>query len=86
MQQHPERDMTQAPAQHRSGEIGHFPFRSDRLYFSGEAWFFLIRGGQSKGPYSKADDARQALKKYIETLSNLQKVFHKPTDGDHHHH
>jgi len=76
--------MTQALQQHRAGEIGHFPFRSDRLHFSGEAWFFLIRGGHSKDPYSNAADARQALKKYIKTLNNLHKAFHKPNAEDHH--
>jgi len=78
--------MTQVSQQHRrKGEIGHFPLRSDRLYFSGEAWYFLIRGGQSKGPYTNAEEAKQALKIYIKTLASLHKAFDKPTEDDHHH-
>lgn len=76
--------MTQV-AQHRAGETGHHPFRSDRLYFSGDAWYFLIRGGNSKGPFPTAQDAKEALKSYIETLAHLHKAFHKPTEDDHHH-
>ncbi|MEH6357466.1 MAG: DUF6316 family protein [Pseudomonadales bacterium] len=77
--------MTQA-MQQRAGEISHHPYRSDRLYCSDDEWFFLIRGGHSKGPYSSEKEANTALERYITTLSNLQKVFHKPTEDDHHHH
>ncbi|MEZ5525608.1 MAG: DUF6316 family protein [Pseudomonadales bacterium] len=73
-------------AQHRAGETGHYPFRSERLYFSGDAWYFLIRGGGSKGPYSTAQDAKDALNGYVETLKQLHEVFHRPTEDDHHHH
>lgn len=70
---------------HRAGEIGHVPFRSDRLCFSGQAWYFLIRGGHSRGPYSNAEEARQALQHYMETLAHLHKAFDQPTEDDHHH-
>jgi len=80
-----EQNMKQV-VQQRAGETGHFPFRSDRLYFSGDAWYFLIRGGNSKGPFSNAKEARTALDRYINTLNNLQEAFHKPTEDDHHHH
>lgn len=77
--------MTQV-VQQRAGETSHHQYRSDRLYFSGAEWFFLIRGGHSKGPYRTEKEAKIALQRYITTLSNLQKVFHKPTEDDHHHH
>lgn len=76
--------MPQTSPQHRAGEIGHFPFRSDRLYFSNGFWFFLIRGGQSKGPFPSAEKARSALQTYIHTLTKLQEAFHRPGEDDHH--
>lgn len=78
--------MSQAPQpQHRAGEVGHVPFRSDRLSFSGQAWYFLIRGGHPQGPYTNAEEARQALQRYMETLAHLHKAFEQPTEDDHHH-
>jgi|GEM_PF-1693488 len=76
--------MAHVPEHHRSGEIGHFPSRSDRLYCSADAWHFLIRGGQSMGTYTNADEAKLALKSYIDTLVNLQIAFHRPCEEDHH--
>ena len=70
--------------QHRAGETGHHPFRSDRLYFSDDVWYFMIRGGNSKGPFANAPEAKHALKHYIQTLNNLYEAFHKPTEEDHH--
>lgn len=75
--------MVQAAQQHRDGETGHFPFRSDRIYFSGDAWYFLIRGGQSKGPYSNLDETKLALQHYIHTLNNLNRAFHMANDDEH---
>jgi len=72
--------MTQV-VQQRAGETGHFPFRSDRLFFSGDAWYFLIRGDNSKGPFSSANEAKTALDRYINTLS----ILHKATKIDHRH-
>ena len=76
--------MAHASEHHRSGEIGHFPSRSDRIYCSADVWHFLIRGGQSMGPYTNVDEAKLALKSYIHTLANLQIVFHRPCEEDHH--
>jgi len=76
--------MAHALEHHRSGEIGHFPSRSDRIYFSADAWHFLIRGGQSMGPYTNIHEAKLALKSYIITLANLQIAFHRPCEEDHH--
>ena len=77
--------MTQL-ALHRCGESSHHPFRSDRLYYSDGAWYFLIRGGNSKGPYTTPDEAKTFLKNYVNTLEQLYEAFHKPTEDDHHHH
>jgi len=70
--------MTQL-AQHRSGETGHHPFRCGRLYFSNNAWYFLIRGGSSRGPFSSAQKAKHALKDHLQPLKNLKATFPKPS-------
>jgi len=69
--------MTQV-TQHRSGETGHYPFRCGRLYCSNSAWYFLIRGGGSRGPFASAQNAEQALKHHLQPLKNQEETFPKP--------
>jgi len=70
--------MTQV-AQHRSGETGRYPFRCGRLYFSNNAWYFLIRGGSSRGPFSSIQKAEHALKDHLQPMKNLKKTSPKPS-------
>ena len=35
----------------RAGETRHHPFQSERLYCSNSAWYFMVRGGDSRGPF-----------------------------------
>lgn len=62
--------------QRRAGELGHHPFRTERFYHANNAWYFLIRGGTSKGPYHDRSEAEGALQHYVETQRRLNQVFH----------
>ena len=67
----------------RVGENEHHPFRSERFYHANNSWYFLIRGGNAKGPFDNRPDAEKALHQYIETQSRLDQAFHKATDSPH---
>jgi len=70
--------MTQV-TQSRSGETGHHPFRCGRLYVSNSAWYFLTRGGSSRGPFVSAQKAEHALKHHLQQMKNLKETFPKPS-------
>jgi len=69
--------------QHRHGEKDHYPFRSERFYFADNAWYFLIRGGSTKGPFDSRSTARSALQNYITTQGRLDQIFQNATDTSH---
>ncbi len=68
---------------YRAGETVHYPFRSERFYHADNAWYFLIRGGNAKGPFENRVEAEKALTHYIETQMRLNQVFHKAEDSPH---
>jgi hypothetical protein len=70
--------MSQA-IQHRDGETSRPPFRRNRVYRSDDQWFFLTRAGRPKGPYNSEKEVQTALERYLTTLGNLHKAFHKLT-------
>ena len=72
-----------AERQIRSGETTVHPFRSDRFYHADNNWYFLIRGGASRGPYESRDDAAAGLNEYIETQMRLNQIFHQAKDSPH---
>ena len=39
--------------------------RSERFYQVGEKWFFAVRKGPDRGPFSSKEAARAALRTYI---------------------
>ncbi len=59
----------------RAGETRHYPFRSERLYSSNSAWYFMVRGGDSRGPFDDREAAHKQLDKYITTQQRLNRAF-----------
>jgi len=41
------------------------------MYQVNSDWYFMVRGGESKGPFSDRFQAQQALDHFITTLSKL---------------
>lgn len=54
--------------QHRVGEAGAIPPRSDRIFRDGRAWFFLTREGATIGPYVSRTECETGLQDFIEFL------------------
>ncbi len=54
----------------RFSEQGAIPVRSERFYQSNREWFFSVRAGLDRGPYSTFAKAREALTQYIELSLN----------------
>ena len=50
----------------RVNEAKTAPFRSDRFFCVDGEWFFAVRRGPDMGPYDSMDEARVALKAFIE--------------------
>jgi hypothetical protein len=68
---------------YRADENVHYPFRSERFYHADNCWYFLIRGGNSKGPFDSRTEAQKGLHQYIETQKRLDQAFHKAVDSSH---
>ena len=62
------------PAQHRSGELGEVPFRSNRFFSVDNKWFFSTREGFNSGPYSNKDRAVESLERFIQVVQKLPKL------------
>ncbi len=56
-------------------ENGGVPYRNDRFYCMNGEWFFAVRRGPDKGPYASREEARVALKMYIEEQLALEMSF-----------
>jgi len=57
----------------RMSEAGNIPFRSDRFFCTEGEWFFAIRRGPDQGPYASKEEAREALKIFIEDQLSLER-------------
>jgi len=49
----------------RAGESEKTWYRSDRIFWSGEGWFFLTREQTQEGPFGTRREAEQELNFYI---------------------
>lgn len=72
-QEFQEKDLKQL----RSGESKYYPFRTERYYRANNGWYFLIRGGAVKGPFTEREDAESAAKRYMETQDRLTQAFNQ---------
>ncbi len=63
---------------HRSGESGNIPFRSERFFQVGNDWYFTARGGEDRGPFETRDDAKAELQLFMRdcALAN-EKIWYK---------
>ena len=50
---------------HRVGENGLLPFRTQRIFNVGSEWFFAMRGGKEYGPFQNAQDAEIELNLFL---------------------
>ncbi len=49
----------------RFGEEGEAPQRSERIYQDGDKWYFSVRKGIDKGPFTSEEAAKAALVDYV---------------------
>ncbi|MFK5915379.1 MAG: DUF6316 family protein [Woeseiaceae bacterium] len=49
----------------RTGEIGLLPFRTRRIFNVGPNWFFAVREGRDRGPYTNELEAKDHLNEYL---------------------
>lgn len=54
--------------QHRQGETGLIPDRSDRFYLLESVWFFATREGAAMGPFETHQAAMMGLKDFLDFL------------------
>ena len=54
--------------QHREGESGPIPTRSDRFYLLENRWFFATREGSPIGPFETREEGLVGLQDFIEFL------------------
>lgn len=58
---------------HRRGEeSSHIPFRTGRIYYVNDQWFFCTREGHDEGPYPSRDEAEAALAMYIRDTNTMR--------------
>lgn len=50
---------------HRVGENGLLPFRTQRVFSVGSEWYFAIRGGEDCGPFQNMQDAETELNLFL---------------------
>lgn len=50
---------------HRVGENGLLPFRTERVFNNGSDWFFAMRGGKDCGPFKNMQDAETELNLFL---------------------
>lgn len=55
---------------HRVGENGLLPFRTQRIFNVGSEWFFAMRGGKDCGPFNTAHDAETELNLFLSEFKN----------------
>lgn len=58
-------EFTHVPRRHRAGEVGRNYFRSDRVYFVDDAWYFITRNDQKVGPFASFEAAKDGLAGFI---------------------
>lgn len=60
----------EASQKHRQGDVeGRIPFRSGRMYYVNDQWYFTTREGDDKGPYPSRDEAEAALAMFVRKLT-----------------
>ncbi len=58
---------------HREGDQGgRIPFRSGRMYYVNDEWYFTTREGEDRGPYPSRDEAEAALAQFVRSLQAEQ--------------
>lgn len=60
------------PIQHRAGENGLLPFRTERVFNKGNDWFFAVRGGEDCGPFQDQQEAISGLQQFLRQLNPPQ--------------
>lgn len=58
--------------EHRTGENGVLPFRTNRIFNVGGAWFFAVRDGKDCGPFENMQDAKNMLSQYLSEMASLE--------------
>ena len=61
-------------ANHRLGEAGEIPFRSDRFFCVGNQWYFSTREGFDSGPYANKIRAEESLKRFLQVVKKLPNI------------
>ena len=59
---------------HRTGELGDIPFRSDRFFCVGNQWYFSTREGFDSGPYADKQRASQSLQRFLHVVEKLPSI------------
>jgi len=58
--------------EHRLGETGLLPFRTQRVFNIGSDWYFAVRDGKDCGPFENQQDAQSGLDDFLNN-SQLKK-------------
>ena len=54
--------------EHRDGEAGNLPIRSDRFFSAQGNWYFSTREGTPVGPFDDKEEAKDGLDNFIEFM------------------
>ncbi len=60
---------------HRQGEEGEVPFRSNRFFAVGNKWYFSTREGFDSGPYANRERAENSLQRFLKIVSKLPNPY-----------
>ncbi len=55
----------------RRGEKRKVRFRSDRMFFADNKWYFSTREGEERGPYDTKEEAEAELVRYLYSVGGL---------------
>lgn len=56
---------------HRSGDVRHSHFRSDRVYEADGSWFFMTREQAEVGPFEHREEAQQVLASFVSAMATV---------------
>lgn len=59
----------------RSGEHKVIPFRNERYFCANGLWYFEVRGGEQRGPYTDKGEMKGELSMYIREQTLLNQTF-----------
>ena len=58
-------------SKNRRGEKLKMRFRSDRMFFADNKWYFSTREGEERGPFDSKEEAEVELVRYLYSIGGL---------------